>query len=47
VQPRAGLPPFARLGNGLIILPALLAAALAVYRGRRRSGERAAAPAGT
>jgi apolipoprotein N-acyltransferase len=44
VQPRAGLPPFAQLGNGLIILPALLAAALAMYRGRRRPGQRAAEP---
>lgn len=40
VQPRAGLPPFARLGNGLAILPALLAALLAVHRGRRGAGAR-------
>ena len=46
VQPRAGLPPFARLGNGLAILPALLAAVLAVYRGWRGPSERATRGAG-
>ena len=35
VQPRLGLTPFARLGNGLIVLPALLLLALAVRQARR------------
>jgi apolipoprotein N-acyltransferase len=37
VQPRSGLPPFAQAGNALIVLPALLAAALAIRAARRRS----------
>ena len=34
VQPRIGLPPFARLGNGAIVLPALLVVALAIQCAR-------------
>lgn len=37
VQPMAGLTPFARTGNALIVLPALLGAGLAI-RAARRSG---------
>jgi apolipoprotein N-acyltransferase len=36
VQPRSGLPPFARLGNGAMVLPALVVVGLAVRVGRRR-----------
>lgn len=42
VQPMAGLTPFARLGNALVILPALLGAALAALAVRRAGA--AAAP---
>jgi len=37
VQPRQGLTPFARLGNWLITLPALLVLALAAREARRAS----------
>jgi apolipoprotein N-acyltransferase len=36
VQPRAGLPPYARLGNALIVVLALLGTALAAVQERRR-----------
>ncbi|HEY6452706.1 MAG TPA: apolipoprotein N-acyltransferase [Steroidobacteraceae bacterium] len=36
VQPRSGLPPYARLGNGLIVVLALLATALALAQQPRR-----------
>lgn len=40
VQPLAGLTPFARLGNALVLLPAFLAAGLAVRAAHRDRGAR-------